>query len=70
MDELYSCRVETCRGCWTILFHRGGIYEIFFPGTAPRRLPPQRPLPGPAWSGSCSATWRGRDRPGRGIPWT
>lgn len=47
MDKLCSCQVETCRGSWTILFHRGGIYEIFFPGTAPRQLFPPRPLPWP-----------------------
>lgn len=47
MFGLFSAIIETSRGILTILFHDGGIYALFFPGSAPPSPYPRRPLPWP-----------------------
>jgi methylated-DNA-[protein]-cysteine S-methyltransferase len=47
MFMLSSCEIETVRGRFVLLFHDGGIYRLFFPGTAPPQPYPQRLLPWP-----------------------
>ncbi|HOA35168.1 MAG TPA: methylated-DNA--[protein]-cysteine S-methyltransferase [Bacillota bacterium] len=47
MKALSFSEIETVRGRFMLLFHDGGIYEIFFPGTAPPLHCERRPLPWP-----------------------
>jgi O-6-methylguanine DNA methyltransferase len=47
MKALSFSEIETVRGRFMLLFHDGGISEIFFPGTAPPLHCERRPLPWP-----------------------
>ena len=47
MKALSFSEIETVRGRFMLLFHDGGIYEIFFPGTATPLHCERRPLPWP-----------------------
>ena len=64
--ELYLAECETPWGVFLLLFHRQGIYEIFFPGDAPEREYPRESLPWPGLEadlGRCfreeKVTWEG-----------
>jgi len=46
--DLYSAGLETPRGVFLVLFHRDGIFELFFPGSAPGRELRPAPFPWPA----------------------
>ncbi|MFU8793920.1 MAG: methylated-DNA--[protein]-cysteine S-methyltransferase [Dethiobacteria bacterium] len=47
MSDLYCSRINTPKGVFLFLFSDMGIYEIYFPGSAPEKNYPERPLPCP-----------------------
>ncbi len=47
MPAFYCDSVSTPHGDFTILFSETGIYEIYFPGSAPQQKCPKKTLPWP-----------------------
>lgn len=68
MMELYAAECKTPRGVFLLLFHRRGIYEIFFPGTAPKRDYPRENLPWPGLEADLNRYFQGEKVTWEGYP--
>ncbi len=68
MAELFLSELETPRGVFLLLSHRGGIYELFFPGSAPGARYPGGALPWPSLEEDLNRYLNGERVPWDGYP--
>ena len=64
----FQAELETPRGVFSVIFHRYGIYELFFPGCRQEQRYPPRELPWPRLAGDLNRYFRGEKVAWGGYP--